>query len=62
MNLFMFFPFEPEHLITDGLCNLPSHGSLLSHSVTGVSHGHYGMASPVLVTIPSGEKGSVCGS
>ncbi|KAG2608480.1 hypothetical protein PVAP13_4NG331400 [Panicum virgatum] len=38
-------------------CVIPSHGSLLSHSVTGVCHGNYGMASPVvLVTIPSDEN------
>jgi len=36
-------------------CVIPSHGSLLSLSVTGVCHVNYGMASPVvLVTIPSG--------
>ena len=41
-------------LILQITCVIPSHGSLLPHSVTGLSHGNYGMASPVLVTIPSG--------
>jgi len=44
-------------LILQIACVIPSHGSLLSHSVTGVCHGNYGMASPVvLVTIPSDEN------
>ncbi|PAN22397.1 hypothetical protein PAHAL_4G017100 [Panicum hallii] len=37
-------------------CVIPPNGSLLSHSVTGVSQGNYGMASLVPVTIPSDEN------
>ena len=52
--LFYITNITDNMLILQITCVIPSHGSLLPHSVTGLSHGNYGMASPVLVTIPSG--------
>ncbi|KAG2614186.1 hypothetical protein PVAP13_4KG373900 [Panicum virgatum] len=50
---------ETSSVLSQITCVIPSHGSLLPHSVTGLSHGNYGMASPVLVTIPSAWNSSI---